>query len=434
MPNEIDFNELIELYSVLEQLEPPFDGPLPLRIPDELFAEEYYWLGWRYSKNYWIHHAFECLKRAESLDDDERERVAHLRRTKLPSVIPSVEAVELNLLARNAHRRSFGGELAADSSSREIAYSLAQRCVERHSKFESGYITLGELEIEREDFRGALRCYEKVYALNPNYIDAIVAIGNVWLKRVKLLRAKSWFEKALELDPKNLDAISALYNIKSLLRHPSTLLYQKYEWLGPVVTRYHKFKLERSLRRLKKQSKANPKMFVREKSGVIDKTGKFLFETDDVVYRDLLDDLVIIIGVDQPNGTSMLSREDRDKFDCDILALVQTAFANLNRMIRGQAALKGLGNGVFMISAGGTYESSLVLIETFLESVAAHVDGQLVFSIPARDVVFVTGSNSAESLQLLQKFSDQIFAKNQHSISRELYTIEQGELKKFLGA
>ncbi|MBX3149664.1 WG repeat-containing protein [Candidatus Obscuribacterales bacterium] len=284
MPNEVDFNELIKLYSVLEQLEPPYDGQLPLQIPDELFAEEYYWLGWRYSKNSWIHHAFECLKRAEALDAEERERVVHMRKTKLPSVIPSVEAVELNLLARNAHRRSRGGE-NADSNSREIAYSLAKQCVERHPKFESGYMTLAELYEDHGDFRAAVKCYEKVYTFNPNYIDAIVAIGNLWLNRVKLLRAKSWFDQALALEPTNSDARSALYNIRTTLRRPLQLLYPKYQWLEPIFTKYYqlRFQLRRSVRVLKKQFDANPNSYVHGRSGVIDKTGEFLFETDDIM-------------------------------------------------------------------------------------------------------------------------------------------------------
>lgn len=102
MANELDLNKVIEKYSVLGQLHQTRDRRLPLRIPDNLTAGEYYNLAEQYIQCRWVHHALESLQRAADLNPEWMSEIDHLRKTTLPRVIPEVEAVEANLLARNA--------------------------------------------------------------------------------------------------------------------------------------------------------------------------------------------------------------------------------------------------------------------------------------------------------------------------------------------
>jgi len=129
---ENNFNELIERYTVLELVNhnnSSYQVPL-LKIPDELTAQEYWMLASCYINNCWVHHAHECLRRTELMEPDWKEYVDHLREIALPRVMPSVEAVELNLLVRSKYN-CFLGRDGGKPNSHEVAYGLAKSCVEK---------------------------------------------------------------------------------------------------------------------------------------------------------------------------------------------------------------------------------------------------------------------------------------------------------------
>ena len=44
-----------------------------------------------------------------------------------------------------------------------------------------------------------------------------------------------------------------------------------------------------------------------------------------------------------------------------------------------------------MLTAGGNYEATLILLPEVWESVAEMVSGQIVAAVPARDVLYFTG-------------------------------------------
>lgn len=60
------------------------------------------------------------------------------------------------------------------------------------------------------------------------------------------------------------------------------------------------------------------------------------------------------------------------------------------------------------IAAGGDYEPSLLLLDDFCESMAAQVDGDLVACVPARDLLFLTGSQDAAGLADLKHRLDSV--------------------------
>lgn len=87
MPNEIDFKRLIERYTILEHLHDTREQRLPLRVPEELTADEYYRLAKKYIHYRWVHHAIETLRLAAALNPEWKNNIEHMQKTTLPPVI-----------------------------------------------------------------------------------------------------------------------------------------------------------------------------------------------------------------------------------------------------------------------------------------------------------------------------------------------------------
>ena len=61
-----------------------------------------------------------------------------------------------------------------------------------------GFFTQGE-------FQEALKCYDEILEMDPNYVKAWYAKGLVFLQLEKPKESLDCFDKALEIDPKNVD-------------------------------------------------------------------------------------------------------------------------------------------------------------------------------------------------------------------------------------
>jgi uncharacterized protein YtpQ (UPF0354 family) len=73
-----------------------------------------------------------------------------------------------------------------------------------------------------------------------------------------------------------------------------------------------------------------------------------------------------------------------------------------------------------MLSFDGI-ESSLLLADAFWEKLAGIVEGEIVVGVPARDVVVVTGSRSADGLASAKRTVERVFsAGDQFLLSRHL--------------
>jgi hypothetical protein len=75
---------------------------------------------------------------------------------------------------------------------------------------------------------------------------------------------------------------------------------------------------------------------------------------------------------------------------------------------------------VFVFTAGGNLESSLLLLDDLWESQLSLVPGELVVSVPARDCIAFTGSHSAEGVAELRASIDRV-SGGDHVLTRQLF-------------
>ncbi len=107
------------------------------------------------------------------------------------------------------------------------------------------------------------------------------------------------------------------------------------------------------------------------------------------------------------------------------------AVKNLKGLLPG-VGLEGR-DGLYMLSAGGEYEASLLLVEDLWrgEEIAPKVKGEVVVAVPARDLLLVTGSLDEAGLGKLRALVQRVLAEGTSTLSGDLLVWRGGRFVPF---
>jgi len=148
---------------------------------------------------------------------------------------------------------------------------------------------------------------------------------------------------------------------------------------------------------------------------------------DEALFDPLNSHLVIVYVEDSDTRARYLnSRDDVG----DRSALRRLALNNLGRILP-KIEMRQYGE-VFVISAGGNYEPSLMLFDELWSGGQIKVDGEIVVAIPARDLLLVTGSNSQSGLRDMRKMIAKAM-EGPHRLTDMLFVYRAGEFVAFSG-
>lgn len=142
----------------------------------------------------------------------------------------------------------------------------------------------------------------------------------------------------------------------------------------------------------------------------------------DVHRQPFVADLFVVYAVDLPEQLAFLS-------DSDVTALGLTAEKLRSRAILNlQERLPDVtrhGDGpLFMLTAGGTFEASLVLLDEIWQRQLAAVEGGLVVAIPARDVLLFSQIDAEGAIQQMRGQIADVFTSGSYLISRTMLVRE----------
>jgi len=153
-------------------------------------------------------------------------------------------------------------------------------------------------------------------------------------------------------------------------------------------------------------------------------------EIPPLVYLAYNAELSVLYAEDNPSSMRFINHDDLHGLSLTQAELHALAVPNL-RNVLPDVALRG-GEGVYMVSAGGNYEPSLILVDSFWESRQIAVEGDYVVALPARGILAVTGSGNPKGLSTLRgaavKFSD-----SPNRISAALFIYRDGRFEVFDG-
>lgn len=149
----------------------------------------------------------------------------------------------------------------------------------------------------------------------------------------------------------------------------------------------------------------------------------------ELAYETLNPELIILYAEDSPKNLRYLTPESMTLAKLDKEQLRELSVKNLRRLVT-DIQIHG-DNGLFMITAGGTYEASLLLLNELWQGERMKVDGDYVVAIPARDMLLVTGSNNQRALQKIRSMAQKIREESAYSLTSDLFVHRSGKFIKF---
>ena len=138
-------------------------------------------------------------------------------------------------------------------------------------------------------------------------------------------------------------------------------------------------------------------------------------------------ELVIVYAQDDPNRMRYLTT--KEDFGLSREELRSLAIANLKRVL--PKIEMGRVGDVALMSAGGNYEASLLLIDEIWSSGQIQVNGDIVVAIPTRDALLVTGSRSRSGLKLVRELTAKFKAQGPYELTDTLFRYCDGRFTKF---
>ncbi len=162
------------------------------------------------------------------------------------------------------------------------------------------------------------------------------------------------------------------------------------------------------------------------RKAMLDRGAKQIPET---VYEDLNSDLIILYAEDSPKNIRYFSPKDLEKAHIDRKELRSLACDNLKRLL--PKIERHGANGLFMLTAGGDYEASLLLIDSIWSDMQKEVRGDVVVAIPSRDLLIVTGSEDGQGIEKMKQIVQKASSEGSYRLTTKLFVFRDRKFEEF---
>ena len=152
-------------------------------------------------------------------------------------------------------------------------------------------------------------------------------------------------------------------------------------------------------------------------------------QVPETVYEDLNSDLIILYAEDSPKNIRYFSPKDLEKARIDRKELRSLACDNLKRLLP-KIERRGA-NGLFMLTAGGDYEASLLLFDSIWSDMRKEVRGDVVVAIPSRDLLIVTGSEDSQGIEKMKQIVQKASAEGSYRLTTKRFVFRGGKFEEF---
>jgi uncharacterized protein YtpQ (UPF0354 family) len=137
------------------------------------------------------------------------------------------------------------------------------------------------------------------------------------------------------------------------------------------------------------------------------------------VFEKYNDQLMIVYAQDTKAGINYFPAEDLTKSGIAKDSLRVLAIKNLISLLPDIKVRAG--DGLYMVTAGGNYEASLLLLDYLWTKKNMEVDGDFIAGVPTRDLLLVTGSNDKSGILKLKGLVKKMYATGDYTISDQIY-------------
>lgn len=152
-------------------------------------------------------------------------------------------------------------------------------------------------------------------------------------------------------------------------------------------------------------------------------------EAPEHVTEDLNTELVIVYAEDTPRSIRYFSEAKLEEAGVKRAELRQRATENLMRLLPGIEIHSG--ELFSMLTAGGDYEASLLVVDDLWKSGDIKVDGEIVVVVPTRDLLLVTGSKNAAGIAKMEELAREAVRESSYSLTSTLFVYRDGKFEPF---
>ncbi len=140
--------------------------------------------------------------------------------------------------------------------------------------------------------------------------------------------------------------------------------------------------------------------------------------------RAFTEGLVVVYAEDTPTNIRYVGRADIEEIGVADDSIVELSIENLLGRLP-EIQVHG-SDGLYMVTAGGYFEPSLMLVDDMWNADNFDVQGETVVCVPARDTLLVTGSQDEDNLDKLVEISEEIYAESPYRLTTRLYVWRRG--------
>ena len=139
--------------------------------------------------------------------------------------------------------------------------------------------------------------------------------------------------------------------------------------------------------------------------------------------------LIIAYAEDSKNSSKYLTEDDFKTLSISMDTLRSIALRNFDKIIPN---IQRQGdNGLFIITAGGDYEASLILLSSIWTKENFPVDGEFIIAIPNRDMLMITGSKNKPGIAKIKEIVADSYKTGNYKVSDHLYKWTGKQFEKY---
>jgi uncharacterized protein YtpQ (UPF0354 family) len=142
-------------------------------------------------------------------------------------------------------------------------------------------------------------------------------------------------------------------------------------------------------------------------------------EPVELVYEKYNDKLVIVYAEDGENGIAYFTADRFKESGLNKDSLFILAMKNLDNIL--PEIQRNGEDGYYMLTAGGNYETSLILIKSIWSKENIPVKGDIIIAVPTRDLLLVTGSKDPEGISKMRAVAKEAYEAGPYQLTPDLF-------------
>lgn len=148
-----------------------------------------------------------------------------------------------------------------------------------------------------------------------------------------------------------------------------------------------------------------------------------------IAFNEYNNELSILYAEDKENSLDYLTKDKLSQLHISQDSVLALALKNFGKIL---PKIERTGNkGRYIVTAGGTYEASLLLLNSFWSSKNFSVQGDIVVAVPSRDILLITGSRDKDNLNWVRTRAQESYDSASYQISPSLFRWNGKKFLKF---